>query len=182
MELDKRIKALTDIQSVTSILNNRDLDKKGYFADHIAEFKDLSKCMYGEFVEYREHEQCFLCEIDHYDGTFDHTYYRYFIPEDSLNSEEKPEKKYRPYSLEEFSNIFKVGDLIVFKGKGCCDEVKVAMFTGYITDVDRSDDKEPGACEIMLGVFHYSLFSLFKDFERFYNDRWWPFGIEVKEE
>ena len=75
------------------------------------------------------------------------------------------------------SLIFKVGDLIVFKGKGCCDEVKVAMFTGYITDVERIDDKTPGACEVMLGIFHYSLFSLFEDFERFYNGRWWPFGV-----
>ena len=180
MELDKRIKAITDIQSVTSILNNRDLDKKGYFADHIAEFKDLSKCMYGEFVEYREHEQCFLCEIDHYDGTFDHTYYRYFIPEDSLLPVEKPEKKYRPYSLEEFLEIFGIGDQIVFRVKND-DDIKCAMFTGYITDVERIDDKTPGACEVMLGIFHYSLLDLFKDFERFYNGRWWSFGTEVKE-
>lgn len=90
----------------------------------------------------------------------------------------EPKKEYRPYSLEEFLAIFRMGDRIVFKGKGCCDEIKVAMFTGYITDVDRIDDKTPGACEVMLGVFHYSLFSLFEDFERFYNGRWWPFGIE----
>ena len=59
--------------------------------------------------------------------------------------------------------------------------IKCAMFTGYITDVERIDDKTPGACEVMLGIFHYSLFSLFEDFERFYNGRWWSFGTEVKE-
>lgn len=55
------------------------------------------------------------------------------------------------------------------------------MFTGYMTDVDRIDDKTPGACEVMLGIFHYSLFSLFEDFELFYNGEWQPFGIEVEE-
>ena len=92
----------------------------------------------------------------------------------------EPEKKYRPYSLEEFSNIFKVGDLIVFRMKND-DEVKCAMFTGYITDVERIDDKTPGAFEVMLGIFHYSLFSLFEDFEWFYNGRWKPFGILSEE-
>ena len=181
MNLDKRIKALTDIQSVTDGCHDWELmNKKGYFANRIADFKDLSKCTYGEYVEYREHDQCFLCEIDHYDGTFDHTYYGYFIPEDALKPEEKPEKRYRPFSLEEFLEIFGIGDQIVFRVKNA-DDIKCAMFTGYITDVERIDDKTPGACEVMLGVFHYSLLDLFKDFERFYNGRWWPFGALDKE-
>ena len=181
MKLDKRIKAITDIQSVTSGCHDwQFMTKKGYFAESITEFENLKKCVYAEYIGYREHERCFHY-WDEKDGK-DYTHYaRYFIPEDSLLPEEKPEKKYRPYSLEEFSNIFKVGDLIVFKMKNA-DEVKYAMFTGYITDVERIDDKTPGACEIMLGIFHYSLFSLFEDFERFYNGRWWPFGIEVKDE
>ena len=178
MELNKRIKALTDIQSVTNGCHDWEfMTKKGYFANSIFDFKDLKRtCVYGEYAGWREHNQCFLCE-----QAGDKAYFSYFLPEDSLLPEEKPEKKYRPYSLEEFSNIFKVGDLIVFKGKGCCDEVKCAMFTGYITDVERIDDKTPGACEVMLGVFHYSLFSLFEDFERFYNGKWWPFGVLDKE-
>ncbi len=180
MKLDKRIKALTDIQSVTDGCHDwQFMTKKGYFAESITEFENLKKCVYAEYIGYREHERCFHY-WDEKDGK-DYTHYaRYFIPEDSLLPEEKPEKKYRPYSLEEFSNIFKVGDLIVFKMKNA-DEVKYAMFTGYITDVERIDDKTPGACEVMLGIFHYSLFSLFEDFERFYNGRWWPFGIGVKE-
>ena len=176
MELDKRIKVLTDIQSVTSGCHDEKLmNKKGYFAESITDFENLKKCVYAEYIGYREHERCFHY-WDEKDGK-DYTHYaRYFIPEDSLLPKE-PEKKYRPYSLEEFSNIFKVGDLIVFKGKGCCDEVKCAMFTGYITDVERIDDKTPGACEIMLGIFHYSLLDLFKDFELSYNGEWQPFGV-----
>lgn len=172
MELDKRIKALTDIQSVTSILNNRDLDKKGYFADRIAEFKDLSKCMYGEFVEYREHEQCFLCEIDHHDGTFDHTYYRYFIPEDSLLPEEKPEKKYRPFSLAEWIEQHEIGDVIHYRSKSEGIEAHIMYMGTY-------HHKNKGT--IVLGVASYTLDCLFEEFEIEIDGKWQPFGIEVKE-
>ena len=175
MELDKRIKALTDIQSVTNGCHDwQFMTKKGYFANSIFDFKDLKRtCVYGEYAGWREHNQCFLCE-----QAGDQAYFSYFLPEDSLLPEEKPEKKYRPYSLEEFLEIFDVGDQIEFRYKDT-DDVKHAMFTGYITDVKRIDDKTPGACEVMLGIFHYSLLDLFKDLERFYNGRWWPFGTEV---
>ena len=173
MKLDKRIKALTDIQSVTSILNNRDLDKKGYFADRIAEFKDLSKCMYGEFVEYREHEQCFLCEIDHYDGTFDHTYYRYFIPEDSLLPEEKPEKKYRAFTLTEWINQHEIGQIIHYRSKSEGVEAHIMYMGTY-------HHKNKGT--IVLGVASYTLDCLFEEFEIEIDSEWQPFGIEVKDE
>ena len=167
MELDKRIKAITDIKSVTDGCHDWELmNKKGYFANRIVNFTDLSTCAYGEYAEYREHDQCFLCEGDK-------TYYSYFLPEDIL----KPvEKKYRPYSLEEFLKIFDIGVLVEFRVKNS-DELKCAMFTGYITDCERIDDKTPGAVELMLGNFHYSLFSLFEDFELFFEDKWQPFGI-----
>ena len=179
MNLDKRIKALTDIQSVTDGCHDWELmNKKGYFANRIADFKDLKRtCVYGEYAGWREHNQCFLCEF----LSGDQAYFTYFLPEDSLLPEEKPEKRYRPFSLEEFLEIFGIGDQIVFRVKNA-DDIKCAMFTGYITDVERIDDKTPGACELMLGCFHYSLLSLFEECERFYNGRWWPFGIEVKEE
>lgn len=184
-ELDNRISDIADIKTVITA-NENDVGKMGYFANSIHLFKNLEgldgikygKLIYLSDLDYGgdKSDKCFVCS--------NQWAYRYFIPEDSLIPEEKPEepkKKYRPYSLEEFLAIFSMGDRIVFKGKGCCDEIKVAMFTGYITDVDRIDDTTPGACEVMLGVFHYSLFSLFEDFERFYNGRWWPFGKEREE-
>ncbi len=176
MELDKRIK---DINTIQTILHY-DVDCigcKGYFFDEFVRTKDLSKCRYGELIDITTHDDrndlCFKAGYE--EGLVG--FYRFFIPEDHL----KPvEKKYRPYSLDEFLKIFNTGDLVEFRYKDS-DEVKCAMFTGYITDVDGIDDKTPGACEIMLGIFHYSLLDLFKDFERFYNGRWWPFGTEVKE-
>ena len=141
MELDKRIKALTDIQSVTNGCHDWEfMTKKGYFANSIFDFKDLKRtCVYGEYAGWREHNQCFL------EQGSDTSYFSYFIPEDILLSKES-EKKYRPYSLEEFLEIFDVGDQIEFRYKDT-DDVKHAMFTGYITDVKRIDDKTPGACE-----------------------------------
>lgn len=174
MKLDKRIKDIGTIQTILRYDVNC-IGCKGYFFDEFVDIKDLSRCCrYGELVnittDCHENDLCFKAKLKSENTNF----FRFFISEADL---EPIEKKYRPFSLEEFSNIFKVGDLIVFKGKGCCDEVKVAMFTGYITDVERIDDKTPGACEVMLGIFHYSLFSLFEDFERFYNGRWLPFGV-----
>ncbi len=172
MELDKRIKSINDIQSVLNSTKDS-VGKVGYLAKSIKNFKNLSKCKYGTVDMYREDDECFCHEMRFTNGATDNTWYSYFIPEDKLESKEK---KYRPYTLEEFSYIFKVGDLVEFRYKDS-DEVKCAMFTGYITDVERIDDKTPGAVELMLGIFHYSLFSLFEDFELFYHGKWQPFGV-----
>lgn len=177
LELDNRISDIADIKTVITADEN-DVGKMGYFANSIHLFKNLKgldgikygKLIYLSDLDYGgdKSDKCFVCS--------NQWAYRYFVLEDVLIPEE-PKKKYRPFSLEEFLKIFDIGDQIDFKGKGCCDEVKVAMFTGYITDVDRIDDKTPGACELMLGNFHYSLFSLFEDFELFLEDKWQPFGV-----
>lgn len=172
MELDKRIK---DINTIQTILHY-DVDCigcKGYFFDDFVQTKDLSKCRYGELLELDfhkdKHDLCFKAELQSGKTSI----FRFFIPETDL----KPvEKKYRPYSLEEFFKIFIVGDLVVFRMK-IFDEIRCAMFTGYITDGYRIDDKKPGACEVMLGIFHYSLLDLFKECELFLNGEWLPFGV-----
>ena len=177
MELDKRIKDISTIQTILQHDVNC-IGCKGYFFDEFVDTKDLSEyCCYGELIEIDfgrdQNDLCFKAKLENGNTNF----FRFFIPETDL----KPiEKKYRPYSLEEFLENFGMGDQIVFRIKNA-DDIKVAMFTGYITDVERIDDKTPGACEIMLGSFHYSLFSLFEDFERFYNGRWKPFGVLDKE-
>ena len=175
MELDKRIKEgkrpLTcfDVEQAKQFIG-----KKCYFSDDARDFMNLDKAD-GDTLFYvaelqniwTAEEYCFA------DNSND---YRFILPLEWVKPEE-PEKKYRPFSLDEFFNIFEVGDLIVFKMKNT-DEVKCAMFTGYITDVERIDDKTPGAVELMLGIFHYSLFSLFEDFELLYHGEWQPFGIK----
>lgn len=177
MELDKRIaKSKTYIDCFETELAKKFIGKECYLSNDVASFANVD-CLYKAVLKEVDEEA-----INPY--TLENTRWRhssnFILPCEWVKSEES-EKKYRPFSLKEFLAIFSMGDRIDFKGKGCCDEVKVAMFTGYITDVERIDDKTPGACEIMLGIFHYSLLDLFKDFELSYNGEWQPFGVEVKE-
>lgn len=178
LELDKRIKAITDIKSVTDGCHDWEfMTKKGYFANSIFDFKDLERtCVYGEYTEYREHDQCFLCEIDHYDGTFDHTYYRYFIPEDSLLPEEEPEKKYRPLSYKEFWRLFDFGDGVCFRRKGQ-DTAEFSMYLGYEIDSDGNRDEIPGEGKVNLGGNRYTLAELFEYYEMHLDGEWQPFGV-----
>lgn len=180
MKLDSRIlkgkKPLDCFDVENKELIKPFLNKEGYFSHYIDNYADLKNTVLGTLGSTGDtfHES-FVCTEEE---TFDNYYYEFFIPAEWVKKE--PEKKYRPYSLEEFLEIFDVGDQIEFRYKDT-DDVKVAMFTGYITDFDRSNDEEPGAVELMLGCFHYSLLDLFKDYELFFEDKWHPFGIEVEE-
>ena len=175
LELDKRIKAITDIKSVTDGCHDWEfMTKKGYFANSIFDFKELSRlCVYGEYAGWREHNQCFLCE-----QAGDETYYSYFLPEDVL----KPvEKKYRPLSYKEFWRLFDFGDGVCFRRKGQ-DTAEFSMFLGYEIDSDGNRDEIPGEGKVNLGGNRYTLAELFEYYEMQLDDEWQPFGVEVKEQ
>lgn len=169
MKLDKRIKALTDIQSVTDGCHDWEfMTKKGYFAESITEFENLKKCVYAEYIGYREHERCFHY-WDEKDGK-DYTHYaRYFIPEDSLLPVEKPEKKYRAYTLKEFIDDVNLGEpWIKMRPVGTNKECKF-LYTGY--------SKTVAGEYICLGCFQFDFISLFTDYEICINGEWQPFGV-----
>ena len=173
MELDKRIKALTDIQSVTDGCHDWELmTKKGYFANSIFDFKDLKRtCMYGEYDGWREHNQCFLCKF----LSGDQAYFTYFLPEDSLLPEE-PKKKYRPLSFKEFCRLFDFGDGVCFRRKGQ-DTAEFSMYLGYEIDTDGNRDEIPGEGKVNLGGNRYTLAELFEYYEIEVNMEWQPFGV-----
>lgn len=189
MELDKRIEALTDILSVTVGCHDWELmTKKGYFANNIFDFKDLKRlCAYGEYAGWREHNQCFLCEF----LSGDQAYFSFFLPEDSLLPEEKPEKKYRAFTLNEFLERFKIGNTVTFRLKkdGHAPEAEcrveyTRLITGYETLPENRDI--PGKSSILLGGCPpTSLARLFEFYELeneyYFPAVWQPFGIEVKE-
>lgn len=188
MELDKRIKAITDIQSVTDGCHDWEfMTKKGYFADRIVNFQDLSKCEYGTYVDYREHDKCFHCEVNLPDGTSDYNWFSYFLPEDSLLPEEKPEKKYRPYSLNEFLNEHEIGDKITYRHKYKEQPENFIrhkeMICGY--QIMEGEANTPGEGLINLGGVWVSLQSMFDDCETpnsyLYPEVWEPFGVLDKE-
>ena len=178
MELDKRIKeGKRPLNCFDTEQAMQFIGKQCYFSDDATDFMDLDKADGDTLFYVAELQNIWTAE--EYCFADNSNAYRFILPFEWVKPEEskEPEKKYRPFSLEEFLKIFDIGDQIDFKGKGYCDEVKVAMFTGYITDVDRSDDETPGAVELMLGCFHYSLLDLFKDYELFLDDEWQPFGV-----
>lgn len=187
MKLDKRIKALTDIQSVTDGCHDwQFMTKKGYFAEGITEFEDLKKCVYAEYIGYREHERCFHY-YDEKDGK-DYTHYaRYFIPEDSLLPVET-EKKYRPYSLNEFLNEHEIGDKITYRHKYKEQPENFIrhkeMICGY--QIMEGEANTPGEGLINLGGVWVSLQSMFDDCETpnsyLYPEVWEPFGVKENEE
>lgn len=172
MKLDKRIKALTDIQSVTNGCHDWEfMNKKGYFADSILEFENLKNCSYGEYKEYREHDKCFGYAVV---GNLVDFYKSYFIPEDVLNP---VEKKYRPYSLEEFCKNFSIGAVLDITRKGS-DIDDHLMFVGYENESDLSGLDIPGEGYIMLGMNRYTLAYLFEYYEMVFGDERQPFGVE----
>lgn len=168
-KFDARIKDLTDIQSVTDGCHDWEfMTKKGYFANSIFDFKELKRfCAYGEYAGWREHNQCFLCE-----QAGDETYYSYFLPENSLLPEE-PEKKYRPFSPNEFSELYAIGDVVTYRIKDC-KVVEQSMLIGF----QSSDDDEdiPGDGYVLIGNCRYSLQELFNNYELKYLNQWQPFG------
>ena len=167
MELDKRIKAITDIKSVTDGCHDWEfMTKKGYFANSIFDFKDLKRtCMYGEYAGWREHNQCFLCEF----LSGDQAYFSFFLPEDSLLPEE-PEKKYRPFKdhteYKEYLNDGIIESWIQIREK-LTGEVSELMYVGGSGAV------------ICLGAYSFDLYQMFYDFELFNEStgEWQPFGV-----
>lgn len=192
MKLDKRIKAITDIQSVTDGCHDWEfMTKKGYFADSLVNFQDLSKCEYGTYVDYRERDKCFHCEVVCPDGTTDYNWFSYFLPEDSLLPEVKPEKKYRPFSLNEFLERFKIGNTVTFRFKKGehvpeeeCRVEYTRLITGYETLPENRDI--PGKSSILLGgcppIGLARLFEFYElENEYYFPTVWQPFGVLDKE-
>lgn len=162
MELDKRIKDITDIFSVTDGCNEILMDKKGYFADTIIKFKDLKKCIYGKYAGYDgEKDRCFRVEVE---GESSLKQARYFIPEFRLKPEEK---EYRPYTLTEFVNTYSLGDEVIMRSKDN-PTVKHVLFVEY----------EEGKDDVRLGQCWYTFMILFNNYEIYTGKGWKPFGVE----
>lgn len=170
MELDKRIKSINDIQSVLNSTKDS-VGKVGYLAKSIKNFKNLSKCKYGTVDMYREDDECFCHEMRFTNGTTDNTWYSYFIPKDKL---EFKEKKYRPYTIKEFEEIFLKNELdgfITFREKDEPNNVYTLRYNGNFI----SDNIE----YVCLGAKNIACASLFRYYEVANNDgEFVPFGVE----
>ena len=165
MELDKRIKeGKRPLNCFDTEIAKQFIGKKGYFSHYIDNYADLKNTALGTLGSTGDtfHES-FCCTEE----TFDNYYYEFFLPAEWVK---EPEKKYRPFSLNEFLNRYRLGNTVYFRRIGY-KEVKCAMFVEYV----RGESPEEN--QIVLGNIRYTLAYLFKNHELSLEDIWQPFGV-----
>ena len=170
MELDKRIidgkKPLDCIDAESESVKSF-IGKKGYFANHISEFIDISDLEEDVLTGINPDEPD--CEV--YKATC--TTWEYFLPAEWVK---EPEKKYRPLSFNEFLRLFDFGDGVCFRRKGQ-DTAEFSMYLGYEIDSDGNRDEIPGEGKVNLGGNRYTLAELFEYYEMRLDGEWQPFGV-----
>lgn len=91
----------------------------------------------------------------------------------------EPEKKYRPFSIEDWKFKHSVGKTILYRYKGTyCDDHREAevMYLGYVKPLDGITD-EAGKGELVLGNESLGLQNLFNNYEIWADGEWQPFGV-----
>ena len=170
MQLDKRIKSIDSIRSFNTD-NDDCLGKFGYFTNYVTNFDDLNSIRKGICV-FKDGERFpFYCgdQKSHY---CDDQKFQFFIPESELLPKEK---KFRPYTLEEFCDKFHFGYGIILRPKDLRSMELHVVYNGY--KILTASNKT----EFYLGRAIFTLSELFEGYERFENGQWGPFGVEVEE-
>ena len=144
------------------------IGKNGYFSDCLFKFQNLDDC--SKSVLHCVDDKC----GDSNDYLFnDGKYYcRFFLPEAYVIPEE-PKKKYRPFSLNEFTGLYAIGDVVTYRIKDC-EVVEQSMLIGFQSS---HDEDIPGNEYVLIGYCRYGLKELFNDYELKYLNHWQPFGI-----
>ena len=169
MKLDPRIKQLSDILTCFDIERaKRLIRKKGFFANSIDCFRaGEPHCVYGTLLNVFDTPD----QADPFQKREDGDLYSFFLPESSLKSEEK---KIRPYTLEEFKDIFPIGKPIKYRERGAEEgRERYLILNGYWKSKDDM--------YVYIGPFSYTFEDLCDAYEwevPFTGD-WIPFGAEV---
>lgn len=166
MNLDKRIESIDNIFNPFSSVKLVEafIGADGYFANNIETFSDLSTCRHGTLkcaVELKDNPCKYVLKET---GVV----YKYFLPSTAVNDEES---KFRPFTLQEFLNIFPLGTPITFKRK---DEAYHWMFI-FIGHRGESN----GSMDVCIGCEWYSLKELAEEYEyRSSSGEWVAFGVK----
>lgn len=175
-KLDKRIKKVTDIKTPFSEdfeeLSNY-IGFNAYGADDVNCFNDIETCFFGVLKIITTLN--FPFSIDNGKPEEGAMPFRYMILEKDLEPKNKTEKKYRPFTLEEFQQFFTIGQPIKFRRKAYRKLINNVMFIGY-----REDNM---GLIVLLGNAAYSLKELFEQYEYFFEngETWVSFGVKVEE-
>ena len=161
MNLDKRIKEMSDVLTVVNFgIASNFIGKDGYFGNSILDFQRLDTCYHGELTGLIHNtDRCF-----EYEDCAEHGRpgYSYFIPDSKLAK--NPEKKYRPFTLEEWLKRFSLGDEVVLRPNDGSGGPIHSLFVEYNDDV------------ITLGRRAFTFMDLFIRYELFDDIKWVPFG------
>ena len=192
MELDSRIidgkRPLTcfDTEQAKEFIG-----KECYFSDHLCTFNELldaysyvtadilvskEKYLYvGELLTVGDSDgSCYEAGIN---GEAE--WFQFCLPCEWVK---ESEKKYRPFSIEEWKFKHSVGNTILYRYKGtyCGDHCEAElMYLGYIKPLDGITD-EAGKGQIVLGNNAHGLQILFDDYEIWADGEWKPFGVEAQ--
>lgn len=181
MELDPRIKSVPDILTPFDAERAKEfIGQKGFFANDIQCFDNLYGCVYGVLVNaFADDSNEHYCNPYQYQDN-DHSY-PYFIPESSLKPEEEEpdEKKYRPYTPEEFCAEFFAGQKINFREKDDPESEQSLIVQGVW--LSPRDGKT--VVYARMESYLYSFDELFYGYEwrMYYQKDFRPFGVEVTE-
>ena len=166
MELDKRIidgkKPLTcfDIEEAKQYIG-----KECYFTNTYCTFEDLHRIPKGELQYVSDDKDA----SDPYKTAC--YYYPFCLPCEWVK---EPEKKYRPFSLNEFIELYAIGDVVTYRIKDC-EVIEQSMLIGFLSS---GDEDAPGNSCVIIGNHKYGLKELFNNYELQYQAHWQPFGIE----
>lgn len=166
MELDKRIAdGKKPLDCFDTAIAKQFIGKKGYFSNSLGWYSVLKRTWNGTLDDIEsQKEQCFYdCESE--------GYFHYFLPAEWVKD---PEKKYRPYTMNEFKAEFKIGMVLTLRNRDTPDYVCQVMYLGN-RQYDESDSDNN---TIFLSQRFFSLRELFNMFEIVRNGEWQPFGIE----
>ena len=149
--------------------------KEGYFSDRPRDFANgeipIEQCATKGILKLDERSD--NCPYINKTTCLD---YPYFLPAEWVKPEEH-EEIYRAFSLNEFSELYAIGDVVTFRLKDC-EVIEQSMLIGFQSS---HDEDIPGNRYVLIGNCRYGFMKLFNNYELKHLDHWQPFGIEVEE-
>ena len=147
------------------------IGKKGYFCDHRSGFTNISNLVEDVLRDITPDDN--YCEVYKTNCTS----WEYFLPEEWIKEpEEKPEKKYRAFTLAEWIEQHEIGEVIHYRSKSEGIELR-HMYMGYAHGIDK-DITKANVGTLTLGVASYGFDYLFEEYEIEVDGEWKPFGVE----
>ncbi len=180
-KLDKRIQKVTDIKTPFSEdfeeLSNY-IGFNVYGADDVNHFHNLESCFFGALKYVYDDSNYPFVIVGGRSG--DTMPFRYMILEKDLEPKEKKEKKYRPFTMEEFNDLVEFGEFVSYRQKDKAHTYCV-MYVGNQYTSETEDN--PQEDMVGLGPYYHSFEELLNDYEWLPadQDKWVPFGVEVEE-